>query len=274
MTSSSATAASEAESPAANWLVPCWPVPAPVVAYMTTRAGGVSTGNHAAWRGDGGLNLGAGCGDAPEAVATNRRLAATAMGAPILWLAQVHGATVIDGDRTDPHDRPQHGDAAFTTRAGIALAVMAADCLPVLVADRAGRIVGAAHGGWRGLAAGVVGALVDALRARLPDADLMAWLGPRIGPSAFEVGPEVRDAFITRSTLHGDAFVASPNSGRWLGDLGAIARVELAAHDVARITDSALCTVSDPARFWSHRRDRPGGRMAALIRRVADGVAV
>jgi YfiH family protein len=154
------------------------------------------------------------------------------------------------------------------------LVVMAADCLPVLVADRAGRIVGAAHGGWRGLAAGVVGALVDALRARLPDADLMAWLGPRIGPSAFEVGAEVRDAFITRSPLYHDAFVASPIAGRWLGDLGAIARVDLAAHDVARITDSALCTVADPIRFWSHRRDRPGGRMAALIRRVGDGVAV
>lgn len=251
-----------------RWLVPRFATPVRATAFMTTRDGGASRGIHGARDGGPGLNLGTGCGDDPVAVAANREATARAIGAPILWLSQVHGASVVDGDVAQPGAPPVEADAAWTTRSDIALAVMVADCLPILVTDREGSIVGAAHGGWRGLAAGVVGALVEAMRARRPGADLTAWLGPRIGPAAFEVGPEVRAAFVARSPDLGDAFAPGVAADRWLGDLGAIARAELARLGVSAVVDSALCTVADPQRFWSHRRDRPGGRMAALIRRV------
>jgi YfiH family protein len=252
----------------ARWLEPRFAVPLSAIAFMTTRDGGASRGTHGARDGGPGLNLGLGCGDDPVAVAANREAAARAIGAPILWLSQVHGATVLDGDVAQPGAPPAEADAACTTRTDVALAVLAADCLPILVTDREGSIVGAAHGGWRGLAGGVVGALVEAMRARRPGAELTAWLGPRIRPAAFEVGPEVREAFLDRSPDLGKAFAPGVTGDRWLGDLGAIARADLARHGVSAVVDSALCTMTDPQRFWSHRRDRPGGRMAALIRRV------
>ena len=272
---------------AAAWLPVRWPLAGRgLAAAMTTRPGGVSLGGWAGADGGGGLNLGLGCGDDPGAVEENRARVAGAFGRPVLWLNQVHGAGVVDGDawcsddaaaRRDaasggpPSSRPgpPDADAAFTTRGDLALAVLVADCLPVLVGDRDGAIVGAAHAGWRGLAAGVVTALVAAMRARQPAAELMAWLGPRIGQPAFEVGPEVRDAFLARIPGADAAFMPSSRAGRFLCDLGMLARRELLAAGIAGVADSGWCTHREQSRFWSHRRDRPGGRMCALIGRLA-----
>ena len=235
---------------------------------MTTRRGGASGGEWRAADGSGGLNLGLGCGDAPAVVKENRARTSIAFGGPVLWLAQVHGIGVVDADEVSDTALLPQGDAAFTTRSDLALAVLVADCLPVLLADRDGAIVGVAHAGWRGLAGGVLPSLVAAMRARRPAADLMAWLGPRIGQPAFEVGPEVREAFVARMPDAGAAFVPSARAGHHLCDLGALARRDLAAAGVAWVSDSGLCTHRDASRFWSHRRDRPGGRMCALIRRI------
>lgn len=255
---------------AAGWLPVHWPLPgAGVAAAMTTRRGGVSTAGWAAADGTGGLNLGVACGDAAAAVIENRRRVASAFDRPVLWLRQIHGADVADGDVWAPGHPPPPADAAWTTRHDLALAVLVADCLPVLIADRQGRIVGAAHAGWRGLAAGVLPALVAAMRAQCPAFEPMAWLGPRIGQTAFEVGPEVRQAFLDRLPGAGADFLPSPRRGHFLCDLGTLARRDLRAAGVAQVADSGLCTQRERELFWSHRRDQPGGRMCALIRRAA-----
>ena len=255
---------------AAGWVTVRWPLPmAGVRAAVTPRSGGASTGGWAAVDGSGGLNLGIACGDDPDAVAVNRGRVAEALDRSVLWLSQVHGVDVVDGDRAGTDGPPPRADAAFTTRADIALAVLIADCLPVLVTSTDGAIVGAAHAGWRGLAGGVVTALVDAMRARRPQARLQAWLGPRIGAGIFEVGPEVREAFRRRLPDAEAAFVPSQRADHWLCDLGALARRELAAAGIVAVADPGFCTHREPRLFWSHRRDRPGGRMCASICRTA-----
>ena len=254
----------------AGWVTVRWPLPiAGVRAAVTTRSGGASTGARSAADGSGGLNLGIACGDEPGTVAVNRSRVAEAVGRPVLWLGQVHGVDVVDGDRIGTDDPPPRADAALTTRADIALAVLIADCLPVLITSTDGAIVGAAHAGWRGLAGGVLTALVDAMRARHPAVRLQAWLGPRIGSRVFEVGPEVRQAFLCRLPGAQAAFVPSQRTDHWLCDLGALARRELAAAGVVAVADPGLCTHREARLFWSHRRDRPGGRMCALICRTA-----
>lgn len=237
----------------AEQLVPAWSAPARVRAAMTTRAGGVSAG---AWA---SLNLATHVGDDPAAVSENRRRLRTVLELPTEpgWLEQVHGARVAVLPRSDA----QPADASVCFTPGNVCAVLVADCLPVFLASRDGDRVGIAHAGWRGLAGGVVEATIGALEC--DPSRLVAWLGPSIGPRAFEVGAEVREAFVAQDPGAEGAFIAG-RPGRWLADLPALARRRLAAAGVSAVTGGGLCTYTDADRFYSYRRDGTTGRMAAL----------
>ena len=238
---------------AAHCIVPDWPVPARVRALVTTRAGGISTGPYAS------LNLGLRTEDDPAAVAENRSRIEQLLPQSPRWLQQVHGSAVVDADSLD--SAPQ-ADASVARRVGTVCAIMVADCLPILLADRAGTCIGAAHAGWRGLAGGVIGNTV-ARMAIAPD-ELVAWIGPGIGPTAFEVGDDELKAFCAASPESRSAF-RPLKPGKWLCDLPALARNALQQAGVASIHGGDLCTYRDPGRFYSYRRDRITGRMAALI---------
>ncbi len=237
-----------------DFIVPEWPAPAGVRAIITTRRGGVSGGPFAS------LNLGDHVGDDAEAVAANRvRVAASLhLPGPPMWLEQVHGTAIA---RYSRGSRPR-ADAALARAPGEVCAVLTADCLPVLLAHRAGTVVGVAHAGWRGLAAGVIERTVEALAVE--PASLMAWLGPAIGPEAFEVGEEVREQFIAADPAAVADFRPGER-GRWLADIFSLARRRLAACGVSQVAGGGQCTVADPGRFFSYRRDGMTGRMAALI---------
>lgn len=246
---------------ASGLMSPDWPVSSRVKAIFTTRMGGVSTTPYGLHGGaPGGLNLGDHVGDDPLAVTRNR----ARLPVQPRWLSQVHGNTVLDLDLSQPGAVPDHADAAISATPGRACAVLVADCLPVLLADRAGRLVGAAHAGWRGLAHGVLEAAVGAMRDRMPDADLVAWLGPSIGPHAFEVGPEVREAFIGHDGLAAQAFRAGKGD-RWWCDLPKLARQRLGLLGISDIFGGKWCTFSEPEWFYSYRRDVQTGRMAAVV---------
>lgn len=234
------------------WLVPDWPAPARVRACVTTRKGGVSAAPFDSF------NLGDHVGDEPEAVAENRRRLQSSLGCEPAWLRQVHGVTVVPAD---PALTPE-GDASWTGRSGIACAILTADCLPVLFCDRAGTRVAAAHAGWRGLADGVLEATLDAL-AVAPQR-LLVWLGPAIGPAAFEVGPEVREAFLERHPQAATAFVSSRRPGHFMADLYRLARIRLAARGIEAVYGGGFCTFHD-ARFYSYRRSLRTGRFASLV---------
>lgn len=236
-------------------IVPDWPMPPGVRAVVTTRLGGVSQPPYDS------LNLATHVGDAPAAVDENRRLLREGLNLPAepLWLEQVHGIMVCDAH--GPADG-RCADAAYADQPGVVLAVMTADCLPVFFASRDGREIGVAHAGWRGLEAGVLEATLDRFDA--PASEIVAWLGPAIGPAAFEVGDEVRAAFMAHDTEAGKAFVPA-RPGHWLADIYCLARQRLAARGVTSAYGGDLCTVSDPARFYSYRRDGVTGRMASLI---------
>lgn len=238
--------------------MPDWPLPPGVRAASTTRLGGVSLG---AYR---GLNLGDHVGDDPRAVAANRAalMQALRLPAPPLWLSQVHGIAVAGAD--DPPGIA--ADARYADRPGVVCAVLTADCLPLLLCSDDGREVAAVHCGWRGLAAGIVGRVV-ACFAAAPTA-LGAWLGPAIGPAAFEVGTEVRDVFVRRDAGAASCFCAGA-AGHWRADLYGLARRDLAAAGVQRVHGGELCTVADRERFYSYRRDGVTGRMASLVWREA-----
>ena len=236
-----------------GWIVPDWPAADAVRALVTTREGGVSTGAYAS------LNLGDHVGDDPAAVAENRRRLRAQLPAEPLWLGQVHGASVVDAATARPGVA---ADASVARGPGPVCAVMTADCLPVLLCDEAGTAVCAAHAGWRGLAGGVLEAAVAAMG--VPPAQLMAWLGPAIGPQSFEVGEDVRAAFLAHSAGAELAF-APKTQGKWLADLYALATQRLNAAGVARVFGGGLCTFNDAERFYSFRRDKATGRMAALI---------
>ena len=253
-------------------LRPGWPAPANVTAVMSTRAGGVSAPPFDS------LNLrpaalpGEAVDDA-AAVAENQRRFAAALGAEPVWLQQVHGAHVVRLTHADLRPgRPFHqADASISTEAGVGCVVQVADCLPVLLCDRDGRVVGAAHAGWRGLAAGVlersVAAMCDAVGTG--PGQLMAWLGPCIGPRQFEVGADVLAAFGSDPAAPDPArFVARPRpdgSPRWLANLPQLARDRLRAAGVGAVNGGTWCTVEDGSRFFSFRRDRITGRLAAGI---------
>lgn len=242
------------------WIVPDWPAPPGVRAASTLRAGGMSP---PPWT---SLNLAEHVGDDPARVAGNRDLLVRALGLPATpaWLEQVHGREVLRLDRAElPASRV--ADGAVTARSGRVLAVLTADCLPVLFCRADGTGVGVAHAGWRGLAAGVLEATVAAMDA--PPDQLLAWIGPGIGAAAYEVGDEVRAACLAADVAAGEHF-APGRTGRWQFDLAGLARRRLAALGLAGVHGGQWCTHSDPARFFSHRRDggeRPTGRMATLI---------
>ena len=267
-TRSSPEAAVTGAAAALPCLVPDWPAPDGVRAFSTMRAGGASAGRYGLPEGRaGGLNLGDHVGDDPAAVAANRARVQAMVPAPILWLEQVHGTVVHDADAARAAGAPPPvADAAVTTRGDVVLAVMTADCLPVLFADPGGRAVGVAHAGWRGLAAGVLEATVAALRARVgTEGRLIAWFGPAIGPTAFEVGDEVRAAFCDSDGGAASAFVPGDRAGKWSADLYALARRRLDRCGVAQVSGGSACTVGDPVRFYSHRRAGRTGRMASLV---------
>lgn len=240
-------------SGAESFLFPDWPAPAGVHAATTLRAGGVSTGPYAS------LNPALHVGDDADAVRANRRLIREGLALPSepVWLTQVHGTRVVKADTVR---EPVQADASHTDQAGVACAVLTADCLPLLLCSRDGKRIAAAHAGWRGLADGVIGRTVEALGA----GELMAWLGPAIGPESFEVGGEVREAFMQKSPLCADAFVPRPG-GKWLADIYRLARIELQGLGVTHIYGGQFCTASEAERYFSFRRDTVTGRMATLI---------
>jgi polyphenol oxidase len=253
-------------------VVPDWPASAHVFALSTTRQGGVTSGTR------GTLNLGRSVNDSPEKVAENRARLEALVAKPIFWMGQVHGTDVINMDAGFP-DSSVRADAQLSH--GAVCAVTTADCLPLLFCDRAGTVVAAAHAGWRGLCAGVIESTVSAMS--VPSSDLLVYLAPAIGPAAFEVGPDVRDAFlqadVTRgvseeSTLAAFSAVNGAPSGatsKWMADIYALARNRLAAIGVpeTQIYGGMHCTYTDEARFFSHRRAthraEPTGRMASMI---------
>jgi polyphenol oxidase len=234
-----------------------------VRAFVTTRRGGVSTGPWSGGDGTGGLNLGLGSGDAPEAVRRNRDRIGTLLPAPPSWLQQVHGTRVVDAEAAST---PVEADASTSVTPGTVCAVLIADCMPVLLASCDGRGVAAAHAGWRGLAGGIVQNTARALRARLgrPEAELVAYLGPAIGPAAFEVGPEVLEAMQARLPDAARAFTAAA-PGKHRADLFALGKMALTQAGVTVVLGGGDCTYTDGARFYSFRRDRVTGRQAALI---------
>jgi YfiH family protein len=232
---------------------PDWPAPPRVRTLITTRNGGVSRGFYAS------LNLGTRVGDDPHAVMENRARLRALLPSEPKWLQQVHGIAAVQADRVELEPT---ADAAFTRVHGVVCAVQAADCLPVLLCDRNGTSIAAAHAGWRGLNAGVLERTVAALE--LPPKDLFAWLGPAIGPNAFEVGADVFDPFTAVDREASSAFQPL-REGKWLADLYALARRRLWRSGVAAVYGGGLCTAGDPARFFSHRRDGVTGRQAALI---------
>ncbi len=248
---------------ASGWIPADWPAPPGVHAGCTRRDGeGVSPPPF------GPFNLGLRSGDDPVLAARNRALLGERLGlpSPPHWLRQVHGTAVLRLEMPaapDPAgmDEPE-ADAAVTSTPGVVLAILSADCLPVVLADRDGHEVGAAHAGWRGLAAGVLEATVAAMRT--PAGELQAWLGPAAGPQAYEVGEDVHAAFVATDPGAATAFVAT-RAGHWQVDLYALARRRLAAAGVTAVSGGGLCTISDPVRFHSHRRDARSGRMATLV---------
>ncbi len=239
-----------------DWIVPDWPCPARVRALITTRAGGVSNGPYAS------LNLGEKVGDTPQNVRENRRRLALHLPAAPRWLNQMHGKVVVKADGIA--DSPQ-ADAAFTSAANVVCAVMMADCLPVLLCDRNGCNVAATHAGWRGLCAGVIESTVGAMG--VPPHELIAYLGPAIGPDAFEVGQDVYSSFVDQDAQAAAAF-RPHQPDKWLADLFMLARQRLQCAGVNAIFGASLCTYTDATRFFSHRRDGISGRMAALIWRT------
>ena len=238
-----------------DWIIPDWPAPANVKALITTRSGGVSLGPYA-W-----MNPAEHVGDDPEAVRRNRALLRAHLPQEPHWLQQVHGTQVLQVT-LDARDVVE-ADAAVTHIPGQVCAVLTADCLPVLFCAEDGSTVAVAHAGWRGLAAGVLERTVQAIK--LPGARVLAYLGPAIGPRAFEVGAEVRAAFMAVDAQAAQAFQVIEGGDKYLADLYLLARQRLARAGVVRVYGGDFCTYSEPQRFFSYRRDGATGRMATLM---------
>jgi YfiH family protein len=238
-----------------DWIVPDWEAPPRVRAFATTRAGGVSEGDY------GRLNLGIASGDDPARVARNREVLRESLPGDPPWLRQVHGIDVADLDR--PYEGQRTADAAVTSTPGRVAGVLTADCMPLLLADRGGTRVAVAHAGWRGMAAGVIERTVAAFGG--DPSRLLAWMGPTIGPDAFEVGAEVRDAFVAADPAAATAFVPPGKPGKYMADLYALARQRLERAGVRAVAGGGFCTFHEPDRFFSYRRVAKSGRMGTFI---------
>jgi YfiH family protein len=265
------TAMSVTPDPA--WLVPDWPAPASVRALSTTRQGGVSSGPYGLAGGaPGGLNLGTHVGDHAADVARNRERLAACLPSMPQWLEQVHGCAVATVDHVAAPGAPvPQADASLAAAPGHVCAVMTADCLPVLLCDAQGSVVGAAHAGWRGLCHGVIEATLARMQAAAGGgaARWLAWLGPAIGPDAFEVGAEVREAFLAQARPDEQAAVAAAfragAADKYFADIYALARTRLVRAGCTEVYGGDACTVTDADRFYSYRRDGVTGRMASLV---------
>jgi YfiH family protein len=234
-------------------IIPDWPKPANVKALQTTRAGGTSSAPYDS------LNLGDHVGDSPLSVARNRMLLSSLQPSEPVWLEQVHGTTVADADQASCV--PQ-ADACIAHGRAAVCVVMTADCLPILLCDKQGSVVGAVHAGWKGLARGVIEAAVQAMA--VSPQNLMAWLGPAISQDAFEVGDEVRAMFVATQSQASSAFIPG-QSGKWFADIYALARLRLNALGITQIYGGGYCTFRDIERFFSYRRDGVTGRMGTFI---------
>lgn len=236
-----------------DWIVPDWPAPARVKSLITTRNGGASTGAYATF------NLGLRCGDDANAVNENRRQLRALLPQDPRWLRQVHGAHAVVADDLEA---VVEADAAVARRPDTVCAVLIADCMPILLCDDDTQVVAIAHAGWRGLSSGVIENCVRAME--IDPKRVIAYLGPAIGPDAFEVGADVHDAFVACDAAAATAF-RPHREDKWLADLGLLARQRLAGCGVKRVYGGRMCTYRDARRFYSYRRDRTTGRMAALI---------
>ena len=236
-----------------NWMMPNWPAPASIKAVSTFRAGGVSRSPFFSF------NLGCHVGDNPESVSENRMRLNQELELPMepVWLNQVHGSKVI---RAGLELTDNVADASYTRDKYVVCAVMTADCLPILITDCMGSFVAVIHGGWRGLLAGIIQNTLEEIEG----VDLLAWLGPAIGPDHFKVGKEVRSAFLNKSQAFGSAFKAVVR-GCWKADIYQIARVLLESRGVSKIYGGEFCTYSDMDHFFSYRRDGITGRIATII---------
>lgn len=243
-----------------DWIIPDWPAPANVKALFTTRNGGVSRGENDVYA---SLNLGAHVNDDVTHVTHNRALLRRHLPNEPKWLKQVHGTSPVWIDHAAA--ATSEGDAVLSRKSGTVCAVMVADCLPVFLCDTAGTTVGIVHAGWRGLAGGIIEQSIAAMQ--VDHGKLMAWLGPAIGPDHFEVGKDVYDTFVRHDAQAAQAFVPtnSQHEQKWLADIFLLARQRLISAGVTEIYGGGVCTYSDPARFFSYRRDGDTGRMAALI---------
>lgn len=242
--------------PEIKFITPSWPAPANVKALQTTRIGGVSKAPYAS------LNLGAHVNDDAIAVAQNRQLLSPYLPSEPVWVNQVHGVEVIDAAQSSCL---QNADASFTTKSNVVCVTMTADCLPVLLCDKAGTVVAAVHAGWRGLCDGAIEAAINKMPAR--PSDILAWLGPAIGPSAFEVGDDVRQQFMQQDSVAVQAF--KQHGDKWFCNMVLIAKQRLNKLGVTEVYGGGInedfCTYTDAARFFSFRRDNVTGRMASLI---------
>jgi YfiH family protein len=241
-----------------QWLIPEWPAPHWVRACATTRLGGVSSAPFQS------MNLSDYVQDAPSSVRENRKILTDVLGLPAQpkWLKQIHGTRIVEADRVGTLTTPPEADGSFTSYPDVVCTVLTADCLPILLCDQCGTHIAAVHAGWRGLAAGVLETAVAALQK--PAEHLLAWLGPAIGPQAFEVGDEVVRAFVEFDEQAQAAFLPN-DSGRWMANLYLLARQRLTRLGVERIYGGKWCTFSEPDRFYSYRRENKTGRMASLI---------
>ena len=236
-----------------HWLVPDWPAPANIHAATTLRTGGVSLGTFSS------LNPATHVSDDNERVRQNRQIIRAILDLPAepLWLEQIHSNRAVKAVKAAILEQ---ADASYSNESGIVCAVMTADCLPLLVCSVDGTQIAAIHAGWRGLLAGVITNTVVAMQHQ----DLLVWLGPAIGPDCFEVGPEVREAFLEKSVTFNDAFKRQGN-GKWLADIYQLARIELAALGIINVYGGTHCTFTEHERFYSYRRESQTGRMATLI---------
>ncbi|MFI3197013.1 MAG: peptidoglycan editing factor PgeF [Methylococcaceae bacterium] len=236
-----------------HWLVPDWPAPANIHAATTLRTGGVSLGTFSS------LNPATHVSDDNERVRQNRQIIRVMLELPAepVWLEQIHSNRAVKAVKTAIVEQ---ADASYSNESGVVCAVMTADCLPLLVCSTDGAQIAAIHAGWRGLLAGVITNTVVAMQQQ----DLLVWLGPAIGPDCFEVGPEVREAFLEKSASFNDAFKQQGN-GKWLADIYQLARIELAALGIVNVYGGTHCTFTEHERFYSYRRESQTGRMATLI---------